>query len=326
MTDYPTYGFVVEPREGSGAADGTRRVIPDAVSLLSYFCEHPCDRTLYLSTFCYDSSLKAYSESHRSTRGYEQQPRLAYAPWLWADIDSESIDDALASVLSLLRIIVCDSQCSTQNLLVFFSGSKGFHLGIHADAVEATPSTTFRQQTRRFWEGLARDAKVKIDTSIYDAIHPFRAPNTRHAKTGAWKRRIQLPQLLHSSAEGIRQLATTPDSFSPRTDAVLSNRLRERWRSAIVRAGDTPKPVLPSSKAVITRSDLVNRQTHEFISEGAKVGERQKRLWQAAANLVEYGASYDLCYALLYRSAAMSGLDDEEIETTIAKAAGRGVA
>ncbi|HEY2159261.1 MAG TPA: hypothetical protein VGH33_26785 [Isosphaeraceae bacterium] len=57
--------------------------------------------------------------------------------------------------------------------------------------------------------------------------------------------------------------------------------------------------------------------TREFIREGAVEGEREKRLFQAAANLAELDCPAELAHALLTESALDSGLTPGETRRAI---------
>ncbi|OQC05770.1 MAG: hypothetical protein BWX80_01888 [Candidatus Hydrogenedentes bacterium ADurb.Bin101] len=70
--------------------------------------------------------------------------------------------------------------------------------------------------------------------------------------------------------------------------------------------------------------DSLNRATLEFIADGAANGERHNRLFQAAANLGEFGASEKLAAALLVEAARDSGLPSREIADTIAAGVAHG--
>ena len=96
------------------------------------------------------------------------------------------------------------------DLLIFFSGSKGYHLGLPTFWGPAIPSCSTRRRGD-FAERLAADAVVSIDPSVYDEV-PH--PNSRHPKTGLHKRKFALDELLHLSPEAIRRFAAKPEPFT----------------------------------------------------------------------------------------------------------------
>ena len=90
-------------------------------------------------------------------------------------------------------------------LLIFFSGSKGYHVGLPSSLWEAEPSADFHRVARQFAEQLAAVVGVAIDTSVYDRVRAFRAPNSRHPKTGLHKRRLEFGELLPPKPGWIEQ-------------------------------------------------------------------------------------------------------------------------
>ena len=83
------------------------------------------------------------------------------------------------------------------DLLVFFSGSKGFHIGLPTSLWQPMPSERYHRVARRFAEWLVEPIEIAIDVGIYDKVRAFRAPNSRHPKTGLHKRALSARELLH---------------------------------------------------------------------------------------------------------------------------------
>ena len=54
-----------------------------------------------------------------------------------------------------------------------------------------------------------------------------------------------------------------------------------------------------------------------FIRDGAENGDRHRRLFSAAANLGDFGCSFDLAFALLAESALDSGLPPADVRRQI---------
>src|SRR5262249_11978377 len=157
-----------------------------------------------------------------------------------------------------------------------FSGSKGFHVGLPAGDLAGAAVTT-PAIVRRFAEAAARRAGITVDASIYDRVRPFRAPNSRHPKTGLHKRRLTLDELMHLAANQIAELAREPTPFDlphPLADPVLC----ADWQAASEEA----------SRAIAARRTngtpgRLQRETFDFIRDGADTGTRHPRLFRAAA-------------------------------------------
>ena len=61
----------------------------------------------------------------------------------------------------------------------------------------------------------------------------------------------------------------------------------------------------------------LNRQTIEFIRDGATAGDRHRLLFSAAANLAEFGCPSALAHSLLTEAALDSGLSPNEVRRQI---------
>ena len=110
----------------------------------------------------------------------------------------------------------------------------------------------------------------------------------------------------------------------PYSDTWCSWELQGVWN----RAADYVARKAASIPAQASERESLNRATMEFIRDGAANGERHNRLFQAAANLGEFGASEKLAAALLVEAARDSGMPMKEIADTIAAGVrhGRGAA
>jgi hypothetical protein len=266
-------------------------------------------REAYLSFFWFGDDFRHYLVDTGSTRVYSG---VCWAPYLWWDIDhAEKPDLALHNARRLaMTLLERYTALDEHDLLLFFSGSKGYHLGLPTFWRPA-PSVNFHKQARRFAELLAFIAGVGIDSSVYDKVRCFRAPNSRHPKTGLHKRRLDLDELLHLSPEGIRQLAAAPAPFDLPAVAVAGDGAAADWAESVRQVEAEAKAQRRASAA--GGSPRLNRQTLDFIRDGAEEGNRHRLLFSAAANLAEFGCPPALAHALLTEAALDSGLPPKEV-------------
>jgi hypothetical protein len=155
---------------------------------------------------------------------------------------------------------------------------------------------------------------VAIDTSIYDRVRAFRAPNSRHPKTGLHKRRIEFGELLYVTTAAILERAAEPETFelpdaSPACAAAVDD-----WQRAI---GAVREHAAAVRQRRADASATLNRQTLEFIRDGASIGDRHRLLFSAAANLAEFGCPSALAHALLSEVALDCGLQPTEVRRQI---------
>jgi hypothetical protein len=307
------YGFLVV-----GDTTKRRRPVDAAAALAGYAaCVTPAevDREGYLSAFWFGDDFCRQLRETGSIRGFDG---VCWAPFLWFDIDcpddpAKALEGARRLVMTILRRYpILDEDA----VLIFFSGSKGYHIGLPTFWRPA-PTVTFHKTARNFAEMLATEARVNIDASIYDKLRCFRAPNSQHPKTGLHKRRLSLDELLHLSPEGIRGLAAEPVPFALPIVQVESDQATKDWNES-VRLVEQEAEVKAQRRAAAANGSLeLNRQTLDFIRNGADVGDRHRLLFSAAANLAEFGCSSALAHALLTEAGLDCGLPPKEVHRQI---------
>ncbi|MDA0661046.1 MAG: hypothetical protein O3C60_19760 [Planctomycetota bacterium] len=223
------------------------------------------------------------------------------------------MSDATDATRRLVMCSVTRYSLADDELMVFFSGRKGFHvglpIGVFGDA--AAPSVGFHGVSRRVAETIA--GAIVIDPAIYGKTQPFRAPNSRHGKTGLHKRRISIDELMTMKPEAIAELAQVPLPFDALPTATGNEVAANDWRNAMESYARMTKARLEQQAGPAK----LNALTMEFIRNGASTGDRHRLLYSAAANLREFGCSFELAYALLNESALDSGLAPREVTRQI---------
>jgi hypothetical protein len=171
-------------------------------------------------------------------------------------------------------------------------------------------------------ENIAESAKVSIDAGVYDRVRAFRAPNSRHQKTGRHKRFLHFDELMSLTTPAIVELAAEPVPFElPALPRPCRLALQD-WQTAIdavdVQQTNAIQRRLPKTDCS-TNSNYatLNRSTTDFMRDGATSGDRHRRLFSAAANLAEFGCGFELAWALLSESALDSGLSPNEVRRQI---------
>jgi hypothetical protein len=273
------------------------------------------EREAYLSAFSFGLEFYRLLESTGSTAGFAGACGSA---WLWFDIDrAGDVTAALADARRLAAFVLARyPTLDDDDVLAFYSGSKGFHVGIPSSVWGPAPSVTFNRVARRFAECLAERAGVAIDGGVYDKVRAFRAPNSRHPKTGLHKRRLSHDELLGLSLERTLQLAERPDPFDLPKPTGRDERAAADWLDA-VRLVEQEAAAAAQRRAENNGTPTLNRLTLEFIRDGAEQGERHGRLFSAAANLAEFGCPPLLAHALLTEAALGSGLPPSDVRRQI---------
>ncbi len=307
---YPMpYGFRIV-----GDCRERRRLVDWAAAFRAYLdCDDRAElsREAYLSAFTFGPDFREYLEATGSTAGFDGP---CWAPFIWFDVDREDdLQAALNDTRRLVATITDRLKIGDDALLAFYSGSKGFHVGIPT-SWSPSPSVAFNAVVKVFAVGIAEVAGVTIDIGTYAKVQAFRAPNSRHPKTGLHKRHVPTDALMELSLDAMRKLAEQPAPVEYEPPAVTSDQAADLWAKA-------ERQVSAQTEAVKARlansSATLNRTTLEFIREGADNGDRHRLLYSAARNLGELGAPFELAYALLSESALDSGLPPSEVRRQI---------
>lgn len=300
-----------------GNCSKARRIVDAPKALAGYAaCDELAEvkREAYLSAFQFAGDFAEHLRRTGSPKGFAG---ACWTPWLWHDIDREGdLPRALTDARKLATAAVESLGIAEYDVLVFFSGAKGFHVGLPAATWEPQPGPQFHLVAKHFAETLAERAGVTIDAGVYDRVRCFRAPNSRHPKTGLHKRRLAFDELMRLSPERIVALAATPEPFDIPQPTYQSEAAAQLWREATEHvAGESEAKAkrLAEGNGTVT----LNRATVEFIRNGAGVGDRHRLLYSSSANLAELGAPLPLCVALLDESALDAGLKPGDVRRAI---------
>jgi hypothetical protein len=300
-----------------GGCFESRRLVDAAVAFSAYAsCDDRAEinREGYLSAFWYGVEFRRHLAATNSTKGFNG---VCWSPWLWFDIDREDIGQALHDARRLVAFLVDRYRLDDDALLTFFSGSKGFHVGVPTALWLPSPSVTFHATTRRLAEALAVRAGIVIDVGVYDRVRAFRAPNSRHPKTGLHKRRLTFDELLGLSADAILRLAEKPEAFDVPRLPPVNEQAATDWREAVENLERATEA--KADRRAAGMSPRLNRKTRDLIAnaEPIAVGDRHRLLFSAAANLAEFGCSMELAWALLSEAGLDSGLSPSEVRRQI---------
>jgi hypothetical protein len=326
-TSHP-YGFRIV-----GPCTGDRRRVDAATAFDAYRRCDPKARVeseAYLSAFQFGDEFAEHLAREGTPKGFAGS---TWSPFVWLDIDREpsagGIPRALADTRDLVDVLDESFGVPRDVLVPFVSGGKGFHVGIPTALWLPPAGDDFHAVARAFAESIAGEAKVVIDTCVFDRVRAFRAPNSRHPRTGLYKRHVPVGLLGTATADDLLALAREPAPFDLLDVAGVESvdMLVAEWdRAAAVvaeraEAAAQRRRDLAEGKVVAT----LNRATLAFI-RGEDVTSRHPRLYSAAANLAEVGCSRAAVHALLTEPALDLGLPPSDVVRTIDNGIARVVA
>jgi hypothetical protein len=276
----------------------------------------------YMSAFVFPPAFQGYVKQHNGVGGYRGP---CGSDFVWFDIDGPDLPSALSATKTLLMHATNDLDADEANTLVFFSGAKGFHIGLPLHW-QPPMHELFPLHCRAFAEGIASSCGVKIDPGIYDHVRLFRAPNSWHAKSGLYKRNLPVDGFERLGMQAILEMAQEAVEFEvPEIGGVSCPKLEAVWNACT--PGMQQMKLLAGYVSDNTNLQRLDRLTVDFVRDGAEEGERANRLFKAAANMSEYVSVHGaeaLAYALLSEAALDSGLPRQEVDRTFANGWKRG--
>jgi hypothetical protein len=309
--DATRFGFRI-----AGDCRNDRRLIDWPSAFLAYSqCDQRAepDAESYLSAFTFGDDFRGHLQATGTTKGFVG---VTCSAWLWFDIDRDDLNVATADARRLVAGLLERYALTGDELLIFFSGSKGFHVGLPTSLWTPAPSTDFHQSCRKHAEAMAAVCNVAIDSGVYDRVRAFRAPNSRHPRTGRYKRFLTLDELLSLRPERIVELASNPEPFDLPATPGRNGQAVQDWASAVASVGQQTA-FARQRRLTCGGPAALNRSTLAFIRDGADTGDRHRLLFAAAANLAEFGCSLELALALLSEAALDSGLSPADVRRQI---------
>jgi hypothetical protein len=270
------------------------------------------DQEAYLSAFAFPRcEYVGHVRRIGSPRGYTGP---AACPWLWFDVDRADLDEARRDTLTLARFLMrcypkldCDA-----GLGVWFSGGKGFHLGIECWPGNR-PDPLAPAIAKRLALALANAAGVLIDPAIYDRQRLWRLPNSKHATSGLYKIPLTLGEL-ELPVERICELARQPRGCAlPEVGDPMAE-LETDWNAALDAVKRSGSVDVAGRRVPLADAPVVPKFVRDFIGFGdVQEPGRAVTLWRCAAALAEAGTPPAVIWGLLEEPALKTGLPVHEV-------------
>ncbi len=170
---------------------------------------------VYMSWLRFTSDLADYAAVNvRNGRpSVAAYPGPAKAEFFPIDFDAYGdLQPALEDVRALLSRLR-DMGVPDEAVRACWSGRKGFHVELPEELFGGfVRSPDIAEHIKRLAGDLL--VGVKADFSIYNKMGLWRRPNTMHGKSGLYKVRLSVDELMTASLESIRELASVPRNVS----------------------------------------------------------------------------------------------------------------
>lgn len=158
----------------------------------------------YHSAYMFSMEMEEYIKSTGSVTNYNGSISSSYLFW---DLDDkEDLEQAQIDTRELLgRLYYLGAE--EDNIQIFFSGRKGFHILLASkDISKYNGSAGLQNITRGVCESIAEGLK-SLDSGVYDKTRLIRVCNSKHAFTGLYKIPITQYDLNNKNMSEIQEMA-----------------------------------------------------------------------------------------------------------------------
>jgi len=274
-------------------------------------------RDCYRSYYRHPKAFSQYVRKNKSVRGWNGP---CYSDYLWLDIDRPDLDDALKTARYMANRMEQLYEVPRSTLRIYFSGAKGFHIGIDTRFFGLAPSEKFPEQFKALAKVLADD--IQID-AIFDKPRIWRLSGTINTKTGLYKIPIPYTLLADCSMDGIKALAVEPQQ-----ELTIDTEIDEGYLAYLVDEVKEAAPSLPVGDVPqIRKKNLHGTKICLWrIMQGVSEGIRDEATIRLAADYQKKGmpAAITLSFLRAWNQHNNPPQSDDAIMTKVASAYGRG--
>ena len=271
----------------------------------------------YRSFYRYNIDFAEYVKKNNSVSGWHGE---AYTDYIWMDID-DPVD--LTKALDRARTLIGRLRTEygiNDDIPIFFSGSKGFHIGIDSRYFMLSPSQGLPKVCRQLAILIAKD--LNIDTTIYDPVRLFRLNNTINGKSGLYKVALAEAELNTQNIEDIKQLALTPRDIKFNTKEVSEGILKDIMET--IKESPVSQP-LKKSEGRINKIYLNGTKLCLWrLMQGVGEGIRDEAGIRLASDYAKKGMPAEITHELMkaWNKFNKPPLSDQEITAKVASAYG----
>lgn len=212
------------------------------------------------------------------------------APYLVMDLDSKDLYAAFRDAQRLLSYIVGTLHVPSDRVLVFFSGSKGYHILVPLGQFvwKDFQTVTWCRDAARI---IAAGAGVQEDPAIYShATRQLRLPNSRHGRTGRHKVFVT-DLILNGTPDDVMDRAAGPYPFKVPTGP-LPDAAKDQLKRLIF-AAQEGKATSPVTAAALSVEGLEPLKMPFLPRDGACVMPEKMQLWRETLPFIAFGRTSD---------------------------------
>lgn len=248
---------------------------------------------------------------------------------LYIDLDindlKQDFEKLKRDVLLLCRRLKTMFHLTDDNLQIFFSGSKGFHILVPHTVFGIKPSKDLNDKYKLIALELKSYTITKsVDTRIYDSKRLFREPNTINSKTGLYKIQMTLSQVRNFTYEQLIERAREPQfigipntEYNEKADIAFNSlieEIKERQRKTVnhkvARQMLEKKELLPCVKYILQHGAQKGGRNNTAMALASALYQREPDNQQGILEVMQTWNYKKLD----------EPLSDKELETTVLSA------
>lgn len=217
---------------------------------------------------------------------------------LYLDLDIDNIEEDYNKLIRDLKILihklVTEFHVEQNDIQIYFSGSKGFHLIISENIFGFEPGRTLNKDLKKVAVYLKAYTLTKcIDTKIYDYKRLFRINNTINSKTGLYKVRVLYNDLINMSYDELIEYASKPKDIES-DDYLYNDKANESFTNLIEKLNkrDREKINIQVAKEYIRKKELLPCVKY-ILQNGSPNGQRNNSTIALANSLFQVGYNQD---------------------------------
>lgn len=247
---------------------------------------------------------------------------------LYLDLDIDNIEENYDKLIRDLKILVhkliSEFHVEHDDIQIYFSGSKGFHLVISENIFGFEPSRTLNKDLKKVAVYLKAYTLTKcVDTKIYDYKRLFRINNTINSKTGLYKVQIPYNDLIKMSYEELINYASGPKEIE-QVEYLYNDKASIAFINLIekINKKDREKINIKVAKEYIKKKELLPCVKY-ILQNGSTNGQRNNSTIALANSLFQVGYDQDEVLEIITtwnETKNEEPLPDREIKATIKSA------
>lgn len=236
--------------------------------------------------------------------------------------DSKNLNNAREDAIHTLSYFKIVYKIMPEQIKIFFSGHKGFHLIIPKEILGIKPCKNLNEIFKSIAEQVNNFSIHKtVDLSIYDNRRLFRIPNTIHGETNLYKIMLTPKELLSLSEQEIMNLAKQPRYLNININRDFNPIAGNQYLQAVKTYEDNLKNSNKRNKGFRYRKKLniVPECIKTILENGAEQGTRNITIACLTSFYKESGKTFDEIIDIIseWNSRNQKPTPEREMKTTI---------